>query len=386
MKPTLKLYTPINRGRNFIKDVTDEAIGWRRSMRAMGGYWMGSFSLETKTQFLGGQGGAQSLLDSFYNWLGAEIVEESGGFMTWQGLIYSMDLTYNGLVRRRDLSLMSNHVTVEYLDDAGENHYTTAGTAGDSISYFGRKEALITYDGLGGTVATAFRDRYVKENAHPYPRVVGFNPAKELMNQDMPLATLDVQACGYIYTANWRFETAGDGSADNLSDYITDIINTDCEFIEVGNIASNTLQIYKDTPGQRRAWDVIQGLVEIGDTDGDPYSFMVGNNRLAYYKQVDTDPKYYLREGKVYAAPSGNNPADIWRMRPAVIRDMDYPVTRYWSGGWLNNIRDFYAYEIDCGVDTGLNIKTDLYEESELLISLASYLKRNEQEHESEND
>jgi len=109
---------------------------------------------------------------------------------------------------------------------------------------------------------------------------------------------------------------------------------------------------------------------------------MVGNNRLAYYGQIDTNPKYYLREGKVYAAPSGNTPADIWRMRPAVVRDMDYPVTRYWSGGWLNNIRDFYMEEYECSVDTGLTIKSNQFDESEILISLASYLKRNEPDEE----
>ena len=386
MIPTLKLYTPINRGKNFIADVTQDAIGWRRSMRSMGGYWMGSFSIESQTQFIYGEGGSGDLLDHFYNWLGCEIVEESGGFQTWQGLVYSMDLTHKGLIRRRSLDLMSNYVTVEYLDDEGENHFTTAGTNTDSSGYFGRREALLTYDGIGGTAADAFRDRYLMENAYPYPRVVGVNPTRELLVPNAPITTLEVNCCGYIFTGNWRFETAGDGSQDNLSDYITDIINTDMEFVEIGNIASNTLQIYKDTPSQRRAWDVVQGLVEIGDTSGNPYTFMVGNNRLAYYNQIDTNPKYYLRDGKIYDSPSGDNPADIWRMRPAVVRDMDYPVTRTWSGGWLNNIRDFYMDEYECSVDTGLTIKSGQFDEGEILIALASYLKRNESEHESEND
>ena len=386
MKPTLKLFTPINRGRKFIANITNDAIGWRRSVRAIGGYWMGGFMMESKTQFFGGSGGSGKLIDNFYNWLGAEIVEESGGFMTWQGLVYSMDLTYKGLIRRRSLDLMSNYVTVEYLDDEGENHFTTAAENTDSSGHFGRREALLTYDGIGSTAADAFRDRYLLENAYPYPRVVGADPTVQLSRKDKQITTLEVNCCGYIFTGNWKFETAGDGSQDDLSDYITDIINTDMEFIEVGAIATNTIQVYKDTPGQRRAWDVVEGLVGLGDTSGNPYSFMVGNNRLAYYKQISTSPKYFLRDGKIYPSPTGNNPTNIWMARPAVVRDMDYPVTRYWSGGWLNNIRDFYVYEFDAGMDSGLNVKTDLFDESELLLSLASYLKRNEAEHESEND
>jgi hypothetical protein len=69
-------------------------------------------------------------------------------------------------------------------------------------------------------------------------------------------------------------------------------------------------------------------------------------------------------------------------MRPAVVRDMDYPVTRYWSGGWMNNIRDFYMEEYECSVDTGLTIKSNMFDESEILISLASYLKRNKPDEE----
>ena len=157
MKPSLKLYTPINRGKKFIADVTDDAIGWRRSMRAMGGYWMGNFRIEAKTSLYND---VTDLTDKFYNWLGCEIVEESGGFMTWQGLVYSMDLTHKGLIRRRSLDLMSNYVTVEYLDDSGENHYTDPGENTESSGLFGRKEGLITYDGLGATAADAFRDSF----------------------------------------------------------------------------------------------------------------------------------------------------------------------------------------------------------------------------------
>lgn len=383
MKPVLKLFTPINRGRVFIADITSDAIGWRRSIRALGGYWMGSFLLTSKTRLYNDQ---IALMDNFYNWLGAEIVEESGGFMTWQGLVYSMDLMHKGMTRRRSLDTMSNYIKVEYLDDEGENNYTAIAQNTESSAYFGRREALITYDGIGSTAADAFRDRYLKENAYPYPFVVGMDPTYGLEDFDNPETSLKVDCCGYIFTGNWRFESVGDGSQDNLSDYITDIINTDMEFIEVGNINVNTLQVYKDTPGEKRAWDVIMDLVSVGDTDGDPYSFMVGNNRLAYYGQIDTNPSYYLRDGKIHASPAGNSPADIWRVRPGVIRDMDYPVTRTYSGGWLNNIRDFYAYEIDSGIDSGLTIKTEIFDESELLISLASFIKQNEREHEEEED
>ena len=72
----------------------------------MGGYWRGSFIIT---------GDQARLAKFFYERLACHLVERWGGMVTWEGMIYEMDLTIGGTTRRRSLDLMANYVTASYL-------------------------------------------------------------------------------------------------------------------------------------------------------------------------------------------------------------------------------------------------------------------------------
>lgn len=358
---SLRLYEPILYSTTFLEDISFDAIAtWRRSTRSMGGYWRGSFILT---------GDESKLAKFFYERLACHLVERWGGNVTWEGMIYEMDLTIGGTTRRRSLDTMANYISASYTDNKGES-YTDLGVAQNTNSqqWLGRREELLILDnantfGIGTLTVEARCNTYLKEHAWATARPVGVMEGE---------SQLVVTVCGYCFTANWRYETAGDDSTDDASTYISDLITTDCEFLKSGRIASNVLQVVKGVNTPTRTFDVISDITELGDQSGNPWRFYVDNDQRANYQQISTTPEYYLRGGKVYASAGGAQEIAPWVVKPYVMRDMSYPVSKWNYSGWMADARDIYIDEVEVGPG-GLVLKTDLFEEGEILAAQAAY-------------
>jgi len=153
---TLRLYTPLALGTpTFRFDLTRYAQNWKRSIRAVGGYWQGSFRLT---------GAVSDLAQAFDQWLGYHVQERSGGGTTWEGLVYEMDLTVGGVKRRRSFDLMANSVKSTYVDWAwiGDNciknpSFEDAGGApggGDEIAAWGERTGVGVISHVNSTAHT----------------------------------------------------------------------------------------------------------------------------------------------------------------------------------------------------------------------------------------
>ncbi|MHC4412292.1 MAG: hypothetical protein ACYSW6_04850 [Planctomycetota bacterium] len=361
MSLSLRVHSRVLDNQGFIEDVTTSAIGWRRSIRAQGGYWQGEFSLT---------GDIQYLARWFYQFLGFHFIERSAGRNTWEGLIYEMDFTTTGVTRRRSLDMLYNNVKVRYIDTNNEIALTTAASDSDSISTYGQRDQIWPIDGQDLTAAAAVRDSILQEYMYPYGRTVGTTIGEESES------SLIVRVCGYAFTANWRYETAGDNTDDNLSDWLSEIITTDCEFLNVGKIESNTLQVRKETRVEMRAWDVITKMLEMGNSD-QPVRAYVDNDRYFNYETIDTTPQYFKRGDGLYGSAGSNLAINPWQVRPAVVRDLTYPVSKVELGAWLDDARDWYISEVevwDVGDgETKLVLKSEEYEESEILTAQEVY-------------
>ena len=125
MSLTLRIHGSVLGSGGFIEDITAKAIGWRRSIRAQGGYWQGEFSLTGDIQYLS---------TWFYQYLGYHIDEASAGKTTWEGLIYEIDLSIQGSTKRRSLDTMLNNWRVRYINTENEIALTTAASNSTSIS------------------------------------------------------------------------------------------------------------------------------------------------------------------------------------------------------------------------------------------------------------
>lgn len=112
---SLNLYNSIGNGSGSRNNVTANLKNtWRRSIRDVGGYWIGS------ARWNGTEG---EMIDLFQNGMLMEIREDSGGLMTWQGFLAEMHLSYKGNVYTRSWADVANRVKVIY-SKMGTNQIT----------------------------------------------------------------------------------------------------------------------------------------------------------------------------------------------------------------------------------------------------------------------
>jgi len=361
MSLSLRIYGPVLASGGFVEDITKNIVGYRRSIRAQGGYWQGEFTMV---------GDIKYLARYFYQYLGFHFDERSGGKTTWEGMIYEMELSTGGTTRRRSLDMLYNHVRVRYIDTANEIALTSAASDTTSIAQYGRREQIWPIDGQDQTPAEAVRDTILQEYAYPYARTTGVTIGED------EGASLLVRVCGYAFTANWRYESAGDDTDDDLSTWINEIVTTDCEFLNVGKIESNTLQVRKETRVDMRAWDVITKMLEMGISDA-PARVYVDNGRYFNYETISTTPQYFKRGDGLYGSAGANAQINPWQIRPAVVRDLTYPVSKVELGAWLTDARDWYVSEIEVWLisddEIKIVLKSEEYEESEILAAQDAY-------------
>jgi len=347
----LRLFEPVVTGTAFVQDLTPRAMNWQRAVRLMGGCWQGSFSLT---------GDLSQLQEFFYQRLGYHIEERVSGTLTWEGMIYAMELQNAGVRRRRSLDLMANAVWARYISGIGVVAETSVATEDDSITRYGRKEEMISLDGFPQAAAEARRDTMLAEHAWPWARPLGVSPLPGG-------AILNVVVCGYVFTANWEYVTVDDGAMGNVSGWVEDIVDTDCPFLTVGRIDTNTLQVKRELTIDQRAWDTLAELALLGDADGDPWRFYVEIGRTASYEQVDITPRYYLRDNGLYDSLGSRMAVTPWLVQPGVVRDAQYPVTRAEPGSFLDDARDILVDEVEVSTTSGLMLKTTLISEEEML-------------------
>lgn len=347
---SLKVYTPIKAGQVFVKEITDKARGWQRSIRLNGGYWIGKFTL---------QGTLAELTDIFYNWLDYHVVESVGGVSNWNGSIYEMTLNTANASRVRSLDQMYNHVRSKY----GSSSITSAASIQASIDRYGQKEAIENVGDIDATSAAARRDSYLKERGWPWARPQasgrGMGPS------------LDVVVCGYVFKMNYRHTTTADDSTSNIGAWISSIRSTDCaEFTYAGSLAANATSIKLTVEDYTRCWDLISKLVKIGDASGNLYRAWMGSSRRFHYEQISTTPLYYIVKGQIQSNLAATESINPWKVQPGVYRDMDYPVSTTEPGSYLADVRDMIVEEVTCGVNSGLSWQALDFSESEQLAAL----------------
>ncbi len=168
-------------------NLTELAQEWKRSIRLQGGFWTGSFTLPV----------GKEAYDAFGSWLGCHIEERSAGHVTWEGMVYEMELAQDGVVRRRSFDTMFNRVRALYQNIQGVDSFTPWVDDQGSDDRYGSKEDVLRTDTTLSDVAVNLTNRHLQEHAWPYSQVVSFSPDDKLT----------VSCCGYIFTLNWQKTT-----------------------------------------------------------------------------------------------------------------------------------------------------------------------------------
>lgn len=94
----------------YIRPLTHLATGWRRTSRAVGGYWEGSFAISEQDM------GSSEMADFYQRRLGCIVREYCGGMLSWEGYIIEMRLIMDGVEHMRSLlpEWFHNRVAVRY--------------------------------------------------------------------------------------------------------------------------------------------------------------------------------------------------------------------------------------------------------------------------------
>ena len=347
---TLGLFSPLLQGSGFLRDITVQAKGWERSIRLNGGCWLGSFTIE---------GTSQALLEWFNERMGCHIEERSGGFLTWSGMIYDMELTMGGITQWRSLDNMFNAIQCFYV---GEDAATRSAwyTNDISIARYGRKELVAGETYVSAKNAEDVCQQHLAETAYPWARCTGIS----LEAAKTP--RLRVGVMGYGYTINWRYlETTWDDE-DDIDDTITikewfdDVLAdaTYLPFILATVVDANMLSVQKYAPLPVRIWDWAQNICKRGDGSTRlPWNMYVNPQRMLEVGPIDTTPAYYLEGGKLrYRSGQLVNKAP-YLATPGVIRNMEWSNTSLEPGTVLDDMRDILVQEVSV-TDGKLSLRT----------------------------
>ncbi len=253
---SLGLYGQPNSSTGFLTDLTHLAPDWSRSIASVGGYKLGSFSVDPSRLSRG------DLIDAYNTWLGCEVREECYGQRSWEGLVSELRLTIDGASYFRSLApeWWHNYVSLWYTSDAGKTLKLAALQNADSIAQYGRMEWLEVMSGGGAVSAVMRQAAELREKGWPRSW-----PGGELAfpAQDAPDG-LEVTAAGFWATLNYRmYSTSVTAQAATL----VGTLRAASEWVLDGRREANEMLVYIDCSTPQRLGDLIEGIISQGGPD-----------------------------------------------------------------------------------------------------------------------
>lgn len=285
----LLLYDRLSVGTNYVDNITAWTRDWNRTVRAIGGYWMGGWSVTSEQRTRG------ELLDFYNSAIGMRVVEMAQGITTWEGEITQLRLQIDGAeyTRSLDPEHWMNKVAVIY--PAGQTAWSEDT---DSSDEYGESAYIDTVSGpYNATAAEARRDRRLNEYA--FPRSWATGGLQQWDRSEGEMVRLEVTCAGYVFSINRRYRET-DTAPANISAQISTLVG-ESEFVTAGSITTNTLQAPISTEGiPTRLWDLVEELIGMGDASGDEYVGGVYAGREFDYGAAETAVIYYWRNERLY--------------------------------------------------------------------------------------
>lgn len=362
MSYNLQLYKRLatNSPPEFLINFTTIARNWKRSTRAIGGYWLGSCDLS------GMDISRQELLKWYEKYLGNHVKETTFGLLSWEGLIYEMTLTLDGVQYRRTLDREWFHNKVKVLyRDAGVQADTGWSENTDSSDEYGEMQYIDTISEAVAAAATALRDTRLADFGFPRSRMVGgFEFGGE--PRERTVDSLQVTVAGYVATLNWCCrESSIAATAANTA--VEDLVD-DSEFVTAGTIDTNSMNVDVDCSNPQRLWDAIEDIIGQGDASGNRWVGGVFEDREFDYNQGATEVKYYLRNGTLIGL--ANSTVFPSMLKPDfIIRNANAPSgsgTPIGGNAW-DDPRNAWITEVEFIAPDGLVLKPSGFEDIQIL-------------------
>lgn len=308
-----------------------EYQGLHHSKRFQGGDWDLSVFIPAGAVSIG-------LLREWFNELLMYRIEErADGARPWRGVIWEVDLVYEGIRRRRSMTTTWNAVKTVYTLDSDTVQYETSYYVDEaSVARYGRREYLEYLDNVTLATAQAKAQDTLQKTAWPWSKTVAVD--------DQAAEGLYITAVGDIFTLNNLYSTVTTEGYSNLDAFITSIVSTDSQFLSAGSIAANSLSVQKEQRQPTRVWDLLLGLVELGDGAGTAYQIEASGG-LLHYREFDPAPIYEWRTRERGLEAVGGR-SITWAAVPGVVRDYTIPPGPPPDGSFLQNVRDTLIDEV----------------------------------------
>lgn len=296
---TINIYKPDPSGYTtrdlFIRSLTAEINAYTQVIQAVGGYWSATFSINDRQ-------------DKIEDWidqgLGRHIeVHDNALVKIWEGFVNKISATLGPLsVVRGPLLNIANRTSVIYSTvDTSSNPpvmgvRTRAATVNDTVSQgkFGILQSIMSAGGMTATAAEQARDTYLAENKEPE---TGQNVTIGRTSEPR----VQIECLGYVHFFNkYIYNQTASSGTQNLSVQMTDVITADPNSLfDTGfaDITENTLPVKRYENKDKKAWDLIKGLVALGDTSNNRYLFGVYNDVVPIYEAAPTTLFYQQRLG-----------------------------------------------------------------------------------------
>lgn len=360
LKPSIRLYQPLKMGGLYTTDVTQYAARYRQAIRLYGGYWTATWEMEGMSAF--------AMKNFFKQKIGAHVKTLSGGTKVWEGFMWSMDLSNNGVIRRISLDKTRNAIKCMYTDVSDDTRKETSWYKDNSsIARYGEMQEIVYLDKTTTSAAEAYAQTVLTEGSIPLPMIVAVKEPKP-----DEVATLRVSAVGYAYTLNFKYLTLADTTV-SIATAVANVLSTDSQFVTAGFINANTVQI-QPPETETKAWDWLVELAEIGDGTT-PFTIQVLNDQKLFYRQLSPQPTIKWNGKRLTTAAGHSLEQGKWSARPGILRDLTWDNIALPSAYFLLNQQDSFVSEIESSVEYIIPLlKSDDQPDSDMIVALTRAL------------
>ena len=273
-------------------ELTDSYTALSFVKKAVGGYW--SARIDTTDDRLAMEWWLQNGVGMYVE------IADPGANVVWAGFVNGLSLNLAGLaITKGPLLDAGNRVVISYspVDTVpeeptlGTRTNTTVGENDDSQRKYGILYAYLSTGGITDAEADQLRDLFLSENANP----------KLSRTADLSGTAGDsivsLDCAGYVQMfSQWPYNQTATTGLINLSAKIEDVLDADPNSIfsaANSNVTANTIQVVAWETKDRDAWAVLRGLVDLGDTALNRYTFKVGANQLVTYAAAPSVIEYH---------------------------------------------------------------------------------------------
>jgi hypothetical protein len=240
----------------------------------MGGMLSASFSVRPASR--------DEALQLLHSGLGRNVeLFDDKGRKDWEGFINTVELATGTATLSNSLNDVGNKVWARYTAVGGTTvSRSTVYQKTVSQSQLGIKELVLSAGEVSSAVAAQWASNYLDTVYQATPRLDGIDTGGTALAQPR----LTIKCLGYVHALSWRTynQTASTGS-DTAQNVIMAIVTACGQFVKTSYIGPNATPVTKEYDQDRKAYDIIDSICQLGDSNKYAWVWGMTTDRHFYY-------------------------------------------------------------------------------------------------------